>query len=62
VFQKYRSETPNKRQVRQESALHRQDAYIILTLQEKIARAKARPGQSKRELARLEKQLAKETA
>ncbi len=38
---------------RQDEAIDRQAAYDALTVEQKIAKAQAAPGQSKRELARL---------
>lgn len=42
------------RRLRREEALARQAKYDALTTEQKIARAKSRPGNSKRELAQLE--------
>lgn len=50
------------KQVRRQEAEKRQAAYDALTTEQKIARAEAAPGESKRELARLRLRLAKEQA
>lgn len=42
---------------RREGAAGRQEAYDKLTTQQKLARLDARPGESRRERARLEKEL-----
>ena len=47
-----------KREKRNMDAIKRDGAYQSLSVKDRITRAQSRPGESKREIARLQKQLA----
>ena len=50
-----------RRKERQDDAIERQGSYSKLSVQQKIDKAEASIGESKKELIRLRKQLAKES-